>query len=1106
MRFCGHCGSSLALRCPACGTESQPGFRFCGACGTGLGTAPAPDAAESGESTENTGSQEATPAPQAAERRQTTVLFCDLVDSTRLSDELDPEDLREVIRRYQAAAALIVDQYSGHIAQYLGDGLLIYFGYPTAQEDDAQRAVDAGLQILGAVGKLRTPTGEPLRARVGVHTGLGVAGEMGGGNAKREQLVVGKTPNVAARLQGLAEPNALVISSATHQLVAPYFVSRALGPQRLKGISEPVDAFVVERHSEIRARFEGAMLRGLTPLVGREAELAILTDRYRRAVAGRGQTVLLAAEAGVGKSRMLHATLGAANADTTRLTAHCAPNAQTSSLMPVVELLRQLVGITRTDRPAEALQKLRECLVRQHTPDAEGLALLAGFLSLPLPSGVAAPVLSAQKLRERTLRLLRRMLVAEAQTKSVIVVFEDLHWVDPSTLEFVEQLMDEGSKSSLLLLLTARPAFRAPWSFRPYLTTITLLRLTEAESRLMIERACNGKPMPPEVVAQIQEKSDGVPLYIEELTRATLESGLLVEHANRWELTRPMEPVQVPATLRDSLASRLDRLGPPRELAQLASVIGRSFSFELLRAVSPSPVRSLRRQLDQLLGAEILVVEDASNGLEVYRFKHALIQETAYDTMLRSRRREIHRLIAHTIERRFSELVESRPELLARHFEEAEMLDESSSYSLMAGQRLMRTGAYTEAISEFLRAITLVGEMEAGPARYRRELELRTALSGSFVATRGYCAPELEANIQQSRELCSLLGNPPELMPPTLYGLWVTNLASSRREATELYARELMDFAAASEDPMVKVTAHFAQGTTELYRGRLEAGRATLGLALHFYNPAMHPALIGIYGDDHGMFAAIYLQWLELLTGQPDRARAWQIRNLEIVELRNDPLGLAMALALSMLLRHDLRDVEGTATLAERTAAISTEQGFPFWGALAQCGLGWLASQRGEHENAIQLIQGGLSFFHLIQQKLPLTYWTTYLVDAQLAAGQVEAGLTTVNEAIAMAEANVDRFFLPELLRLKGELLRVQEPQSEEALALFEQAIRVAREMGAFWLELRAATSAGRLLLATGNDVRARRLLEAATGKLREGFSTPDYLEAMALLGESPSP
>ena len=468
MRFCGHCGSSLALRCPACGTESQPGFRFCGACGTGLGTAPAPDAAESGESTENTGSQEATPAPQAAERRQTTVLFCDLVDSTRLSDELDPEDLREVIRRYQAAAALIVDQYSGHIAQYLGDGLLIYFGYPTAQEDDAQRAVDAGLQILGAVGTLRTPTGEPLRARIGVHTGLGVAGEMGGGNAKREQSVVGKTPNVAARLQGLAEPNALVISSATHQLVAPYFVSRALGPQRLKGISEPVDALVVERHSEVRARFEGAMLRGLTPLVGREAELAILTDRYRRAVAGRGQTVLLAAEAGVGKSRMLHATLGAANADTTRLTAHCAPNAQTSSLMPVVELLRQLVGIIRTDRPAEALQKLRECLVRQHTPDAEGLALLAGFLSLPLPSGVAAPVLSAQKLRERTLRLLRRMLVAEAQTKSVIVVFEDLHWVDPSTLEFVEQLMDEGSKSSLLLLLTARPAFRAPWSFRPY--------------------------------------------------------------------------------------------------------------------------------------------------------------------------------------------------------------------------------------------------------------------------------------------------------------------------------------------------------------------------------------------------------------------------------------------------------------------------------------------------------------------------------------------------------------------------------------------------------------------------------------------------------------
>ena len=708
-----------------------------------------------------------------AERRQLTVLFCDLVDSTTLARQLDPEDYREVVRAYQATCAAVIQRFDGYIAQYLGDGLLVYFGYPQAHEDDAQRAVRTGLEILDALAalqaRLAADKGIRLAVRLGIHTGLVVVGAVGTGG-RQEALALGDTPNVAARLQSLAAPDTVVVSDATWRLVQGYFAGHDLGPQTLKGVETPVQVYRVLGTSGAQSRLDVVSPRGLTPLVGREAEMALLRERWAQARDGLGQVVLLSGEAGIGKSRLVQVLHEHVTAEPhTRLEWRCSPYAQQSPLHPVIAHLHRLLRWRPDDTPAEKLGVLEETLAASGLALPEVVPLIATLLSLPLPERYPPLTLTPQRQRQKTLDALLVWLLTEATRQPVLLIVEDLHWIDPSTLEFLTLLIDQGPTARLLTLLTCRPEFQTPWGFRAHLTPLTLSRLPRPQATQMTVRVTGGKALPSEVVEQIVTKTDGVPLFVEELTKMVLESGLLREGEERYELTGPLPPLAIPATLHDSLMARLDRLATVKDVAQLGATIGRTFAYELLQAVSPLDGVTLQHGLRQLVEAE-LVYQRGVPPQATYTFKHALIQDAAYQSLLRSTRQQYHQRLAQVLVERFSETVETQPELLAHHYTEAGLSAQAIPYWQRAGQRALQRSAYAEAIGHLTTGLEVLQTLPDTPERAQHELALHVALGGALIGTKSYSAPEVEHSFARARALCQQLGETPEFFH-ILYGL-----------------------------------------------------------------------------------------------------------------------------------------------------------------------------------------------------------------------------------------------------------------------------------------------------------------------------------------------
>jgi class 3 adenylate cyclase len=607
-----------------------------------------------------------------AERRQLTVLFCDLVDSTALSSQLDPEDLRQAVQAYQDTCAKVIARFEGHIAQYLGDGLLVYFGYPLAHEDDAPRAVRVGLGILEAMAQLNTRLAQGrevhLAVRLGIHTGLVVVGDIGG-VARQEQLALGETSNLAARLQGLAAPNTLVISAATFHLLGGFFACQSLGAQLLKGFAQLVEVYQVLYESTARSRLDTVGSASLTPLVGRESEVALLLERWAQVKEGVGQVVLLSGEAGIGKSRLVQVLTEhvAAEPQTWLTPCQCSPYYQNTALYPMIDLLERVaLRFEREEAPEQKLRKLEGFLVQYGLPLAEAVPIFAALLALPLGTDYAPLTGSPEQHKQKTLQAFLTILLNIAAQHPVLFVIEDLHWVDPSTLELLTLLVDQGPTARILMLLTFRPDFSLPWTGRAHFTQVTLNRLLRRQAVELTGRVAYGKALPPEVVEQIVAKTDGVPLFVEELTKMVLESGLLQERAERYDLTGPLPPLAIPTTLHDSLMARLDRLSAVKGLAQLGATLGREFSYELLQAVSPWDEATLQRGLHQLVAAEFLY-QQGLPPQATYRFKHALIQDAAYQSLLRSTRQQYHQRIAQVLEARFPEITETQPEWLAHH-------------------------------------------------------------------------------------------------------------------------------------------------------------------------------------------------------------------------------------------------------------------------------------------------------------------------------------------------------------------------------------------------------------------------------------------------------
>jgi class 3 adenylate cyclase/predicted ATPase len=1042
-----------------------------------------------------------------AERRQLTVLFCDLVDSTVLASQLDPEDLREVVRAYQEACAKVIARFEGHIAQYLGDGLLVYFGYPLAHEDDAQRAVRAGLGILEALSQLNTSLtqerGVHLAARLGIHTGLVVVGEVGGGT-RQEQLALGETPNLAARLQGIAVPDTLVVSAATVQLLGGFFAYQSLGTLPLKGLAQPIEIYQVLYESMARSRLEAAGSAGLTPLVGREQEVALLLERWEQVKDGLGQVVLLSGEAGIGKSRLVQVlTEHVATEPQAWLTpCQCSPYYQNTALYPLIDLLERVaLRFEREESAQHKLSKLEGFLVQYGLPLAEAVPLFAALLSLPLTADYAPLTMSPVQQKQRTMQALLTILLRIAAQQPVLFVMEDLHWVDPSTLEFLSLLVDQGPTARILVLLTFRPDFSQPWAGRSHLTQVTLPRLPRRRAAEMTGRVAHNKTLPAEVIEQIVAKTDGVPLFVEELTKMMLESGLLQEREERYELRGPLPPLAIPATLHDSLMARLDRLATVKGLAQLGATLGREFSYELLQAVSAWDESTLQRGLHQLVAAEFLY-QQGLPPQATYRFKHALIQEAAYQSLLRSTRQRYHQHIAQVVEARFPEMCETQPELLAQHYTEAGLSAQAIPYWQRAGQRAIERSAHLEAMSHLTKGLEVLRTLPDTPERTQHELTLQLTLAVSLMATQGYSAPEVERVYARARELCEQVGETLQLFP-VLHGLWRYYLVRADFQTGRQLAEQFLSLAQGAHDPTLLVEPHRALGTTLFWMGEPTAARAHLAQAVALYNPQQRRTHTVLYGQDPAVASLSHAALALWYLGYPDQALQTIHEALTRAREPAHPFTLAYALCFAGELHQLRREVQAAQERAEAEIALCTEQGFALYLARTTILRGWALAKQGQWEEGIGQMRQGLIAYRGTGAEQIRPYCLGLLAEGYRDAGQTEEGLAVLAEALAVIHSTGERIYEAELDRLNGELrLRLATDNAAEAETCFRQALDAACHQEAKSLELRATMSLSRLWQQQGKRAAAYQLLAETYGWFTEGFDTADLQEAKALLAE----
>jgi TOMM system kinase/cyclase fusion protein len=1040
-----------------------------------------------------------------AERRQLTVLFCDLVDSTALAARLDPEELREVVRAYQETCAAVIQRFEGHIAQYLGDGLLVYFGYPLAHEDDAQRAVRAGLGMLEALWQLNTrlmrERGVPLAVRLAIHTGLVVVGEVGGGT-RHEQLALGETPNLAARLQGIAAPNTVVISAATLQLLGGFFACQSLGTPDLKGLTQPVEVYRVLYESTARSRLDLAGSTGLTPLVGREQEVALLLERWEQVKDGVGQVVLLSGEAGIGKSRLLQVLREQVATDPQAwLTpCQCSPYHQNSALYPVIDLLERVVlQFERDDTPAQKLSKLEGFLVQYGLPLVEAVPLFASLLSIPLGSGYAPLNVSAEQQKQKTLQAILTILLRRAAQQPLLFVVEDLHWVDPSTLELLSLLVDQGPTAPILTLFTFRPDFSPPWMSRSHLTQITLNRLTRRQVAAMSGRVAHGKALPSEVVEQVVARTDGVPLFVEELTKMVLESGLLQEREDRYELTGPLPPLAIPTTLHDSLMARLDRLATVKGVAQLGATLGREFSYELLQAVAPLDAAALQQALTRLVEVELLYQRGVPPQA-TYLFKHALIQEAAYQSLLRSTRQQSHQRIAQVLAERFPETAETRPELLAHHYTEAGLSAPAVDYWQRAGQRALQRSAHVEAISHLTRGLEVLTALPDTAERTQQELSLQTTLGTALMAAKGQGAPEVGQAYARARELCRQVGETPQLFP-VLFGLWRFYLVRAEYKTARELAEQCLSLAQRIHDPGLLLEAHFALGASLLWLGEVAPARAHLEQSIALYDPQEHRALAFRLGIDPKVWYLGYAAQALWMLGYPDQALRQNHEALILAQELSHPHSLAAALFYVALTHCVLREAHAVRERAEAAMALASEQGFPHWLAQSMLLWGWALAMQGQAEEGIAQLRQALTAWRAIGAGLAVSHWLVLLAEAYGQVGQAEEGLRLLAEALAYVDSTGERYFAAEVYWLKGELLLRQAiPDEAQAETCLHQSLDIARHQQAKSWELRAAVSLSRLWQCQGKHTEARQLLAEVYGWFTEGFDTVDLQEARALL------
>jgi class 3 adenylate cyclase/predicted ATPase len=1046
------------------------------------------------------------PPEDRAERRQVTVMFSDLVGSTALSARMDPEDFREVISAYQNSVAETVGRFGGFVAKYMGDGVLIYFGYPHAHEDDAERAVRAGLQLVTAVENLKTHAA--LRTRVGIATGLVVVGDLIGSGSSQEQAIVGDTPNLAARLQGVAEPNSVVIAESTRKLVGSLFELEDHGPQELKGISGPTRAWAALRPALVEGRFEAMHATGLTDLVGREEELDLLLRRWSKAKSGEGQVVLLSGEAGIGKSRLTAALLERLAAEPhTRLRYFCSPQHTDSAFYPIISQMERAAGLTHDETAQAKLNKLDTLLALSSTAPQDA-ALFAEMLSLPNDGRYPALELIPQQRRQRTLEALTTQLEVFARRNPALMIFEDAHWVDPTSLEALGRTVDSIRALGVLLIVTYRPEFEPQWVGQPHVTTLTVNRLGHREIAAMIDRVTGNKPLLAHIRQDIVERTDGVPLFIEEMTKAVLEAGG-PDDAERAVASIPAPSLAIPASLHASLMARLDRLGSAKEVAQIGAVIGREFSHGLLAAVARKEEGALQAALDGLIGAG-LVFRQGVAPHATYLFKHALVQDTAYSTLLRERRRGLHARIAEALETEFPEIAQSQPELVASHYTEAGLIERAAVLWSRAGERSLARSALAEAVAQLTRAIDQIASLPATRALRAEQIRLQVALVTPLLHVKGYAAPETKAAAERGRlliEQSEALGEPPEdplLLFSALYGFWLANYVAFNGDVVRDLAAEFLALAEKQRTTAPLMIGHRAMGLSLLYAGDIARGKAHLDRAIALYDAAEHRPLATRFAVDARSSSFCHRALALWLLGYADAALEDAERALKDAREIGQAATLINALAFTPLPLIFCGNYAAGSEHLEEAVVLADEKGSLFWKATGMTGQGCVFALTGKASNAVQMINSGIAALRSTgAAKLLVPWHLSHLAWAHATLGHHDEAWRCIGEAMTAMATTKERWCEADVHRIAGEIaLKSPQPDAAKTEAHFGRALAVARQQEAKSWELRAAMSMSRLWRDQGKPQQARELLAPVYGWFTEGFDTHDLKEAKALLEE----
>lgn len=1026
-------------------------------------------------------------AAAGPERRQLTVMFCDLVGSTALSTKIDPEDMRDLIRDYQRLVAREVFRFDGHVASYMGDGLMSFFGWPVAHEDSAERAVRASMAIMQQMKKLTTPLGDVLTARIGIATGLVVVGDLIGEGASREEAVIGETPNLAARLQTLAQPEQIVIAGSTRKLIGDAFEFEELAPQMLKGIADPVVAHAVKGERALESRFE-ARARQLSPIIGRDPQLSRMIDLWQQIQGGAGQGLLVVGEAGIGKSRLTKALTDAVSTEKhTLIRLQCSPHHSDSALWPVTQLLTQTARFAPDDGVTQKLDKIEALLLQGQDDIAVSAPLIADLLEVDYSSRYAPIELTPLAKRGRTLAILADQLLGLAERRPVILVLEDAHWIDPTTLELVGQCLDRINEARVLVLMTSRPDNEPDFAGIPWVSRIALEPLARADVGAFVSHLTKHKELPSAAVDAIMFRADGIPLFVEEMTY------MLLGRADEYSRSLEREAAQIPSSIQDMLLMRLDQLGAVKGLAQQAACFGRFFSSDQLSLTANMSLKALTADLHQLTESGLINEVDAETGQ--FSFKHALVQEAAYASLLRSKRIDIHRTIAQVLE---AEDSINEPEVLAHHFSKGRMFKKSVEYWEAAGLEAMRASAFVEATANFSRALEQLKETSESPERDERELMLLLSLGDPLISTRGFAAPEVSEAFGRAHEICQSLETL-ELQFPVLWGLTSFHIVRSELDKAHELTKQFRELARQSGMEDLVLTGNYLVAATHFWRGEFDAVHEPIRSFVQQADPEADTAFQIAPSESPMIDSLSYLAWTLWLMGYPDQGKAYSLKCIELSRSLDSFHDLAYALGFAAWCSQYRREYDRVSELTSELIDLASEQEFPYWLSAAKILKGGRLVRDGDFEQGMAEINEGFEIWNTTGSRLFKPSFLQVKAEALMEDNQLAASMACLDEALSEIDSTGERLNEADLCRLKGQLFELND-EAAEAERWYDKAINIARQQKAKSFELRATSSLARLLAEQGKQEAATEKLTSVMASFDEGFDTPDLQDANSVL------